>query len=279
VKTKEKSELMNVKALVPFFAISFGLTWGIALLMILIPEQLIAIFGEVDTANPLYILAVYAPGLAGVLLVFRYYGWSGLGSFLKRLTLIRMSPNWWLFILLGIPAIYYLGALIAGSISDPFPFDPWYSAFPPLLLMLALGPVEEFGWRGVALPLLQRRFAPLWSGLIIGVVWGVWHLPSFFIGGTPHADWAFVAFFVGVVSLSVIMTALFNSSRGSLLIAVLFHFQINNPLWPDGKPWDFVLFIVVAVIIVAWNREKMLTRKNSITEVLMPGKEKGGFGN
>ena len=269
-----QSPLITVRALGPFFAISFGLTWGLALLMILFPEQLTAIFGEISPANPLYIVAVYAPGIAGLLLVLRYFGLRGLGSFLKRFTLFRASLGWWLFLVLGIPAVYYLGALIVGSLNEPFPFEPWHSVIPALLFMLVLGPVEEFGWRGVALPLLQRRFVPLWSGLLLGAVWGVWHLPSFFIGGTPHAEWDFVAFLVGVISLSVIMTALFNSSRGSLILAVLFHFQINNPIWPDGKPWDFLLFSLVAVVIVILNREKMLTKHTSVTEVLMPGDEK-----
>ena len=273
---KEKnSQLMNVGVLGSFLAISFGLTWGIALLLILFPEQLTMIFGEINYTNPLYILGVYAPGIAGLFLVLRHYGWRGLGSYLRRLTLFRASFNWWLFLLLGIPFFYYVGALITGSFNEPFPFDPWYSVLPTLLFMLALGPVEEFGWRGVGLPLIQQRFVPLWSGLIIGAVWGVWHLPSFFVGGTPHSEWAFVAFFVGVISLSVIMTALFNSSRGSLIIAVLFHFQINNPIWPDSKPWDFIIFTIVAVIVVALNREKMLTFKDSVTEVLMPVDEKG----
>jgi membrane protease YdiL (CAAX protease family) len=39
------------------------------------------------------------------------------------------------------------------------------------------GPVEEFGWRGLALPLLQRKFAPFWASLILGGIWGFWHLP------------------------------------------------------------------------------------------------------
>ncbi len=264
---------MRAKALGPFLAISFGLTWGIALLLILFPEQVTAIFGEINYSNPLYILAVYAPGFAGIILVLRYYGLRGLVSFFRRFTLLRASFSWWMFILLGIPAVYYLGALMTGSFNDPFPFDPWHSVFPALLFMLVLGPVEEFGWRGVALPLLQRRLIPLWSGILLGAVWGIWHLPSFFIGGTPHENWAFIAFLIGVISLSVIMTALFNSSRGSLIIAVLFHFQINNPIWPDSKPWDFLLFIIVAVIVVALNREKMLTVKDSVTEVLMPGDE------
>ncbi len=274
MKNVNKTQLMKMKALSSFLGISFGLTWGIALLLILFPGQVTSIFGEINYTNPLYILAVYAPGFAGLFLVFRYYGLRGLGSFLKRLTLLRAPFSWWLFIIFGIPAVYYLGALITGSFNDPFPFEPWYSVFPALLFMLVLGPVEEFGWRGVALPLLQRRFVPLWSGLIIGGVWGIWHLPSFFIGGTPHSEWMFAAFFIGVISLSVIMTALFNSSKGSLIIAVLFHFQINNPIWPDGKPWDIILFTIVAVIIVYLNRDKVLTKKNSVTEVLMPGDEK-----
>ena len=264
---------MKVSALGSFLAISFGLTWGIALLLLLFPEQLISIFGKVSYTNPLYIIAVYAPGMAGVFLVLRYYGFKGLGSFLRRFTLVKASFSWWFFILFGIPVIYYVGALFTGSFYDPFPFDPWYSVLPALLFMFVLGPVEEFGWRGVALPLLQRRFVPLWSAILLGAVWGIWHLPSFFIGGTPHSEWAFFAFFIGVIALSVIMTALFNSSRGSLIIAVLFHFQINNPIWPDGKPWDVVLFLITAVLVVIFNRKKMLTHEDRVTEVLMPGEE------
>lgn len=271
--SKKSSKKMTIGSIGLFLAITFGLTWGIALLVILLPDQIIAIFGEFNTTNPLYILAVYGPAFAAVFLVLRYYGLRGLSSYLRRLTLFRMPSGWWLFLVLGIPLHFYLGAAINGTFFDPFPFEPWYYVLPALLHMLVLGPVEEFGWRGLALPLLQRRFAPLWSGLMIGVIWAVWHLPAFFIGGTPHYEWAFVSFFVGVISLSVIMTALFNVSRGSILIAGLFHFQINNPIWPYGQPWDMIIFLISAVIIVLLNRRKMLTREDSITEVLMPNEE------
>ena len=83
---------------------------------------------------------------------------------------------------------------------------------------------------------MQRRLAPLWSALIIGVVWAVsWHTPAFFLSGTKQSAWSFGPFFLGVVAISVILTAMFNSSRGSLLIAVLFHAQINGPAWPDAQ--------------------------------------------
>jgi hypothetical protein len=59
------------------------------------------------------------------------------------------------------PAVFYAGAAVTGHASGPFPFDPWYTVLPALLAMFLIGPIEGFGCRGVALPLLQRRFPPL----------------------------------------------------------------------------------------------------------------------
>lgn len=262
---------MKTKTLIPFLALSFGLTWGIAAILILFYDQVVAIFGEISLTNPLFILAVYSPGFAGVFLVWRHYGIKGLGSFFRRLTLWRASRYWWLFLILGIPAIMYAGAAVKGTISDPFPFSPWYQVLPALVIALFLGPIEEFGWRGLALPLLQRRFTPFWAGLILGIIWAVWHIPAFLIGGTPQSAWSFAPYFAGVIAASVILTALFNDSRGSLLTAVLIHFQMNNPIWPDAQPWDNLLLATAAVIIVWLNRRAMFHRGEGVTDVLMPG--------
>lgn len=55
------------------------------------------------------------------------------------------------------------------------------------------------------------------------------------------------------------LTPIFNAARGSLLIAFLFHFQMNNPLWPDAQPWDVVFFTLATIVIVVLNRRKMFT--------------------
>lgn len=260
---------MAVAALVPFFAWTFGLTWGLAAVMVLFPVQVEAMFGEMGYTNPLFILAVYAPGIAGVALVWKHYGLTGLRRYFRRLTLWRMSRAWWVFLAVGIPLTFYLGAAIKGSIGDPFPFSPWHSLLPALGAALLIGPIEELGWRGVALPLIQRRLAPFWAGAVLGLIWAAWHIPAFLLSGTPQSAWSFPAFFVGVVALSVIMTPMFNASRGSLLIPVLFHFQTNGPAWPDAQPWDTPLFVAVAVLVVWLNRRTMFDRGAAATEVLM----------
>jgi uncharacterized protein len=71
------------------------------------------------------------------------------------------------------------------------------------------------------------------------------------------------------------VTPMFNAARGSILIAALFHFQLNGPAWPDAQPWDTLVFGIAAVVIVVLNRKQMLTHEGAVTEVLMPGKEEG----
>ena len=268
--SKKGESKLNAKSLVPCLALSFGLTWGIAAILILFPDQIAAIFGEIGLRNPLIILAVYSPGFAGIFLVWRYSGLKGLGSFFRRLTLWRAPLVWWLFLILGIPAIAYTGAAIKGTINDPFPFSSLSQALPALLLALFLGPIEEFGWRGLALPLMQRKLSPFWAGLVLGGIWALWHIPSFLISGMPQTAWSAGPYFLGIVALSIILTPLFNAAKGSLLISVLYHFNVMNPIWPDAQPWDNLLYIAVAVIVVLLNRRTMFQRGSGVTGVLMP---------
>ncbi len=263
-----KSNPMTGKTLIPFLALSFGLTWSIAAILILFYDQVVAIFGEISMSNPLYILAVYSPGIVGVFMVWRHFGLEGLGRFFKRMTLWRAPVKWWLFLILGIPAVVYTAAAIKGSISDPFPYSTLPELLSALALALFLGPIEEFGWRGVALPLLQRRFAPFWSGLILGTIIAAWHIPAFLMSGTPMSNWSFVPYFGAVIAIYVIMTAFFNASRGSLLVAYLYHFQLMNPIFPDAQPYDNFMWLAIAVIVVWLNRKKMFSREAGVTHII-----------
>lgn len=268
----------SIKALLPFLAITFGLAWGLVALLVIFPAQLTRVFGDVSGTNPLFVLAVYAPALAGFTIVVFQGGVAGLRRYLSRLSLWRCPPAWYAFLLLGIPFLFFSGAWLKGGLSEqPMASFNWPGMMVAMAITMIIGPVEEFGWRGVALPLLQRRFAPIWAGLILGVIWGLWHLPAFLLSGTPQSAWSFAPFFIGSVAISLIVTPLFNASSGSILLPALVHFQLNNPLFPDAQPHDTVLFVVAAIIVVWLNRKAMFDRSAAVT-AFIPGTESSAQG-
>lgn len=258
-----------VVTLIPFLVITFVLTWGIIALYIVLPDQMESVFGQLTGNHPLFFLAVYSPAIAAFSIILRRTGTSGLRRYLTRLLLWRCSPYWYAFLLVGLPLVFYGGAAWKGTLySDPFPFSSVGTLLTALILSVIKGPIEEFGWRGFAQPLLQRKLAPLWAALIIGIVWGFWHLPAFLLSGTQQSAWSFSAFFIGTIAISLIMTPLYNASRGSILLAAFMHFQLMNPIWPDAQPYDTYILIVVAAIVVALNWRTMFSRVGSVTQVI-----------
>lgn len=254
-----------------FFLLTFAISWCLISIYIFYPDWASQTFGEISGSHPFFFAATWAPALSAFALVLYFGGLSGMRSFLSRLLLWRCSSGWVAFILIGIPLVYLAGSLLKGGpILAPVPPEGVGALVAVLFMMLFLGPIEEFGWRGVAQPILQRHMAPIWAGIVIGTVWGIWHLPAFFLSGTVFAGWNFLPFFVGNITLAVLVTPIFNRSGGSLLWPMLFHWQLINPFWPDAQPYDTWILVVVAVAVVWWNRDTMFTRQGAATEVI-PG--------
>jgi membrane protease YdiL (CAAX protease family) len=262
------------RQIAPFLAISFGLTWGLAAVIALLPDLVTDLFGPVSMTHPLFLLAVYAPGIAAVMLVFRASGIDGLGRFLSRLFIWRAHPGWYLLVLLGVPLLMTGAAWLGDGLeawSYPYLDDSGAASVAALLLglgaTLVIGPVEELGWRGVLLPLLQQRHAPFVAGLLVGLFWTLWHVPAFLLSGTPQSGFDFLPFVVGTMSVAMIMTVMFNATAGSLLLPVLMHFQLNNPLTPDSQPLDAWGFLLLAGVLVWFWRESMFVR-GGVAEVV-----------
>lgn len=241
--------------LVPFLVLSFGLTWGLAVVFVLFGEQVESVFGPLSMANPLFLLAVYAPALVAFVLVIRDTGWGGLVRFLDRLLIWRVHPGWYLLAIFAPPVLMTLSAWLGGGLAEwSYPYTSVGALLAAFSLTLMAGPVEELGWRGLMLPLLQQRFSPVVAGLVLGLVWALWHVPAFLLSGTPQSGFDFLPFVVGTVSIALIMTMMFNATSGSLLLPVLMHFQLNNPLTPDGQPLDAVAFLVLAIGLIWFYR-------------------------
>ncbi|MFO7884797.1 MAG: hypothetical protein R6U68_08255 [Desulfobacteraceae bacterium] len=100
---------------------------------------------------------------------------------------------------------------------------------------------------------------------------------AFLLSGTQQSEWSFTAFFAGCLAISVIATALFNRSRGSILISAFFHFSLMNQIFPDAQPYDTYMLIIAAILIVWWNRYNMFSREASVKKVI-PGQVKATNG-
>jgi membrane protease YdiL (CAAX protease family) len=260
---------MRQRDLIPFFAMAFLVAWGIFALYMFASETMVRLFGSLTGQHPLFYLAVYAPAIAALTLVLYRHGIDGTRRFLSRLLLWRVSIQWYVLLIVVVPLVFYVAALVKeGTYDTLFPFPSVLTYLLALLLMAIKGPIEEIGWRGLALPLLQRSMAPIWAALVLGVIWAVWHLPAFLLNGTPQSVWSLTPFLLGTVALSVIVTPLFNSSRGSILLPAFFHMQLINPLWPDAQPYDTWLFVFIAAVVVWLNRDAMFSHQGAITDVL-----------
>lgn len=214
-------------SLLPFFLLTFVITWGLGAFAIFLPAQLQALVGELTDTSPIYFLAIAAPTISATILTFAWDGWSGLRSLYARLIRWRFGLKWYALVLVGIPVLGWIAALLTES--NPLKETGNLTQLLWLLFyVLITGPLcEELGWRGYALPRLLERFSPFTASLVLGTIWGVWHLPSFFVSGMVQKGMSLVIFVLYTPCLSILMTWVFQHTRGSVLSAVMIHCMVN----------------------------------------------------
>jgi membrane protease YdiL (CAAX protease family) len=271
---------MKRRPLLAFFALTFGLTWGLGACFALFPAQLTAVFGKVSVTNPLFMLAVYAPSISAVVVTGFIDGAAGIRRLLGGFLRWRIGIQWYLAILVGIPMLSVIAILVNAAITQTaLGIDHWYQLFllgptghwiadaaatgglwSVVLVILGSffadpGPFgEELGWRGFALPRLLTGRSALSAGVILGIIWGVWHLPAFLIGGTPQNSMSFPLFIIGAVGISVLMTWAFKGTGGSVVSAVLIHWTFNTCSDLTRMPLALVsvgLIVIAAALVVA----------------------------
>lgn len=197
--------------LIAYFVLAYALTWWVYPLL---------------RFNPLIgLLGLFGPALAAIIVTAITEGRPGVRALLGRIVHWRVPVPWYL-VAIGVPTM--LSLLAAGLSAWLGPAVLRFGQLTVLdfvLVILVLG--EELGWRGYALPKLLERFSPLIASLILGMLWGLWHLPTFFIPGTPQFGQPVVAFLIMTTAYSILMTWVFLRTGGSVLIATLFHGAIN----------------------------------------------------
>lgn len=160
-------------------------------------------------------------------------GRAGLRLWTGRLFKWRVNWLWYVAVVLSVPAVLTLSTIAFSEQNPVVPALATLVAYVPglVLQMITTGVAEEPGWRDFALPRLQRRYGPLGGTLILGPLWGVWHLPLFFSewGDWPNVTWLTPIEFVATcVTFSIILTWVFNRTGESLPLAMLLHTSVNN---------------------------------------------------
>jgi hypothetical protein len=243
-------ERLGRAPLLSFFAIVFGITWGLGLVALLARDWVDTHLGPITASHPAFIVAVYAPSLTAIGLTALIEGRSGLKVLLGRLAPWSVRWHWSALVLIGLPA----SAIAVSRIVGPAEGHTDHAVGITALLAAALpalvldpGPLgEELGWRGFALPRLLERWSPITASLVLGLIWGVWHLPGFLQPGLAQSGFPVPVFFLGIVAMSLLASWLYLASGGSVVLPFLLHWVGNN-LRPFG-----VSFTVGALVAAGW---------------------------
>ncbi len=253
---------MQRRSLSVFFGLTFAFTWGLAILFLLFRTTLTAMLGDMAPPNPLFMFAVAGPTLMALVLTGATEGWSGLRILLSRAVRWRADLQCYVFVLLGIPLLGYCAALIGGS--PKLELRSVYLLVPIALSHIVTdpGPLgEELGWRGYALPRLLARRSSLSASIILGLIWVTWHLPAFFIGGTPQSGLSLPAFLLSGIALSIIATWLYHRSQGGVLLSILLHWMANfslNVLGAPLMPYSILLAAAALIVVVGTGPSRFL---------------------
>jgi hypothetical protein len=240
-----------------YFIITYAITWSIGILAILFPEQFRWIFGDLNYWNPVALIAISAPTISATILTAAWQGKAGLRELYSRLIRWRFGIQWYALILLGMPFLGWLTTLVVGA-SPVYIFSTPALAISILFNLLIGGPLgEELGWRGYALPRLLRQFNPLVASLVLGLFWGMWHLPSFYISTLVQSGLSLPLFLILGLLLSILMTWIFQHTGGSVLAAILFHYMINFSFSVIGVPLPaFALVMMIFTVLVVMSDNK-----------------------
>jgi membrane protease YdiL (CAAX protease family) len=259
-----------------FLLLAFGYTWAFQILLATFaPDQ--------AQQTSFFRLAAYGPTLAALAVPLIGFGPKGLLDLLRKRLTPKGGPIWYGVALILIPALLLI---LRGIHTLAFPDlalempvlkGQVINLLAGFLMALTFGPLaEELGWRGFALPELQKQMNPLLASLVLGLIWWAWHLPQLLL---PAYQWAVggipvVLYLILVMPGSVLAAWIYNNSRGSVLPAILFHGSFNYFMSLLGFDSPYFLPFVLAGL---WLSAILVALLSGPTLTSVPYKHKAWF--
>ncbi|MFC7096391.1 type II CAAX endopeptidase family protein [Halobaculum marinum] len=249
-----------------FVTLTFVLTW--------LPWLTVAWMlqtGRPPVVTALVLFGGFGPFLAAVLVAA---AGGDLRSWLQNLVDVGAPVGVWVAAIL-VPVGLYVVALevflLAGGGFDRASVLPAAAVPAVVFATFIRGGLEEPGWRGMALPVLQRSIGAFWASVAIGVVWALWHVPLFLMPGSSQAGTSFWLYAPVVVGISVIATWLYNAAGGRVLLPVVFHTLSNavSVTTATGVVGDefvsqigllIVVWAVVAILVWQYGTDRLSSK-------------------
>ena len=255
---------IRISPLVAYFLLVFGIEWLLVLILRPFVPAMIAL-----------LIGSWLPNAIGLLVTSVAGGRAGLRELLGKMILWRVGLRWFAIALLLPVAFTFLAIGLYTQLGNASPaFAPPSQLLSIVLITVITGALgEELGWRGTALPRLQSRSTPLISSLILGLLWGLYHLPALLLSGFPQQELQLFPYIVASLALTVLVTWTFNHTYGSLIPVFLYHFSFNfmlNVTGIIGVPALFSLLAgitsVAAIAVIALDWRRFTTLASGSTE-------------
>jgi membrane protease YdiL (CAAX protease family) len=257
-----------------FFVLAYAISW-----VLWVPAVLYIKFVLPSDQVPGWLMlpnlvGSWGPFFAALAMTGILEGKPGVKKLLSSLLVWRVGFQWYLVVFL-LPLVILFAALgiyaLQGGTVGRFDPGQWYMVLLAPLFALLFGPMgEELGWRGYALPRLQRNYSALLSSIIVGVLWAFWHTPAYWapagtaISGQPVTPLAVGWYLIFTIGIAILHTWIYNNTKESVLLAVLFHAMYTSgpvfPLFPEISmtavnqtvKWAILPVWVTAVLVIAW---------------------------
>lgn len=244
--TDKKVDKVRDKRLINYFCLTFVIAWLIWLPLVLHGVGLLKLSPGVLELRWVFIsISAFSPLTAALIVLTREKGSKAIKPFLLK------AVDWpvkgvWIVASLLIPVsitatAHYisiftrLDQLPKSLIPETFPLPLMLTTTLYFALVLFLGGgQEEFGWRGYAQEPMQERFGMVRGSALLGLIWGLWHLPLWFMPGAGQIYYPFIAFVIMTTSMSAIIGWLYNAGGKKLILAILAHAASNMsiPFFP-----------------------------------------------
>ena len=254
---KLQCRMRSVFAISLFFVFTFTWSWLLGFA---------AIYTKVDwpiLSMVLLIASGFGPSIAALLTIIVFSGRSGLFTWLKNALNWRVGWQWYALAFFIPPLMMLFAQAIHWALGGTIPTSPAVGHISLTianfgLVFLIGGPLgEEFGWRSYAVPALGTKLGWRTASLLIGVIWGLWHVPWFFTEGTAQSQMPFVVFMLNIIAGSVLFSWLFMRSAGSVIPALIAHTSLNAfagilsiiPTAETSRPYTLVTGILVAIAV------------------------------